>query len=270
MLGFIIFLCVVGLLIAVFFIVKEIYKRFAIKYSVRLKKLDEINCKFTFYPFVSNDLSHTYDNEKFFDNISEEDYLTYQLQFISSKVIEQIKLMEFNKDYYVKYKAEVDKLTTVSYEKESKIIIWKFMNMLEEQEFEKRKKKPCIDYSIRVVLSLSKINGQIYKRKQYTFNSKQIQSIMNRLKNKKGKFYNDRGIWDSICRVERGKVSNKMRFAVYQRDGYRCKYCGKTQNRALLEVDHIYPIAKGGKTTFDNLQTLCHNCNVKKGSDVYE
>ena len=60
-----------------------------------------------------------------------------------------------------------------------------------------------------------------------------------------------------------------MRFAIYQRDGYRCKMCGRSQNRAYLEVDHIFPIAKGGKSTYGNLQTLCHECNVRKGTNVY-
>ena len=57
-----------------------------------------------------------------------------------------------------------------------------------------------------------------------------------------------------------------MRFAVYKRDRYRCVKCGSTVN---LEVDHIMPIAKGGKTTFNNLQTLCKRCNMNK-SDIIE
>ncbi len=72
--------------------------------------------------------------------------------------------------------------------------------------------------------------------------------------------------WQSICRVERGKVTNKMRFAIYERDHYRCRKCGKSTDD--LEVDHIIPISKGGKSTFDNLQTLCHRCNYRKGSNI--
>ncbi|MDD3841546.1 MAG: HNH endonuclease [Bacilli bacterium] len=58
-----------------------------------------------------------------------------------------------------------------------------------------------------------------------------------------------------------------MRFAIYQRDHYRCQKCGRQTND--LEVDHIVPIAKGGKSTYDNLQTLCHRCNSAKGSNLY-
>ena len=57
-----------------------------------------------------------------------------------------------------------------------------------------------------------------------------------------------------------------MRFAIYKRDNYRCRKCGRQTDD--LEVDHIIPIAKGGKSTYDNLQTLCHRCNSKKSDNI--
>jgi len=35
-----------------------------------------------------------------------------------------------------------------------------------------------------------------------------------------------------------------------------------------LECDHILPLAKGGSTSMENLQTLCRSCNRKKGVSV--
>lgn len=47
---------------------------------------------------------------------------------------------------------------------------------------------------------------------------------------------------------------------------YRCAGCGKTfANRIMLQVDHIIPLNKGGKTRSDNLQILCRFCNGEKG-----
>ena len=137
---------------------------------------------------------------------------------------------------------------------------------LEKKIVEEYKIVPTLDFEIDVTLNLSNRYGEIYEAKYYIFNSYEISNLIFRLKNKNGDFYNDREVWDSICRVERGRVSNKMRFSIYERDGYRCRCCGISQNRAYLEIDHIKPISKGGKSTYDNLQTLCRECNQEKGN----
>ena len=57
-----------------------------------------------------------------------------------------------------------------------------------------------------------------------------------------------------------------MRFSIYDRDGYRCKMCGRKTND--LEIDHIFHISKGGKSEYSNLQTLCRRCNANKSDFV--
>ena len=271
MIGFIITVIILAALIITILVVLKVYKSFVRNYSVRYKQLLELNKKYTFYRFVSHNQEHIYDNKNFYDDISEEDYLIYELQFIQFDVLKQINLMKFNNDNYLKYENEVSLLDTISYDKEPKAYLKRLLNYIEKKELKKLFNcvNPCRNYRINVVLYLSKINGQIYAKKYITFYSEDLLRMIKRLKNRNGNYFNDKGIWDSICRVERGKVSNKMRFAIYKRDGYRCRICGRTHNSALLEVDHIYPIAKGGKSTYDNLQTLCHDCNVKKGTNIY-
>ena len=128
--------------------------------------------------------------------------------------------------------------------------------------------KPTTQFNLTITLYCSTINGHIYSKKTAVFNDNDIDKFIKRLNNKNGIFYNDIEIWNSLCRVERGKVSNKMRFSIYKRDGYRCKKCGISDKYSNLEIDHIIPISKGGKSTYDNLQTLCHRCNVEKGNSV--
>lgn len=55
-----------------------------------------------------------------------------------------------------------------------------------------------------------------------------------------------------------------IRGRIKERDGRECVRCG--DGDALLEVDHITPISKGGHP-FDpkNLQTLCEDCHQEKG-----
>jgi hypothetical protein len=57
------------------------------------------------------------------------------------------------------------------------------------------------------------------------------------------------------------RVPDSMRASVLVRDGGRCRRC----RRAIqLEMDHIVPVSKGGKTEESNLQTLCRRCNRAK------
>ena len=67
--------------------------------------------------------------------------------------------------------------------------------------------------------------------------------------------------------IERRKVTAPVRYAVFNRDDFRCVLCGAdaaTEKEIRLHVDHIFPVSKGGKTTMDNLRTLCSRCNIGK------
>lgn len=58
-------------------------------------------------------------------------------------------------------------------------------------------------------------------------------------------------------------IPDQLRLAILTRDNYRCRYCG---SNAYLELDHIIPLSKGGATSYENLQVLCRNCNLRKGA----
>ena len=63
----------------------------------------------------------------------------------------------------------------------------------------------------------------------------------------------------------RNSLSNRLRWTVLKRDNFRCVACGVSASEgAVLEVDHIEPVAKGGFDTINNLQTLCNHCNSGK------
>lgn len=54
----------------------------------------------------------------------------------------------------------------------------------------------------------------------------------------------------------------RVRKAVFERDKYRCQYCGEKAVR--LECDHVIPISIGGSNGMDNLVTACYDCNRSK------
>lgn len=58
-----------------------------------------------------------------------------------------------------------------------------------------------------------------------------------------------------------------LRFAVLNRDGFRCAYCGRGKNEGVqLHIDHLVPVARGGKNELDNLVTACASCNLGKSA----
>lgn len=69
---------------------------------------------------------------------------------------------------------------------------------------------------------------------------------------------------------ERRAMTPKMRLAVIHADAYKCRACGAGADVAQLHVDHILPISRGGKTDFENLQTLCEACNLAKSSNIVD
>lgn len=63
---------------------------------------------------------------------------------------------------------------------------------------------------------------------------------------------------------KRQSISKKTRFEVFKRDTFQCQYCGATPPSAVLEIDHLLPVSKGGSNDMDNLVTACFDCNRGK------
>jgi len=77
-----------------------------------------------------------------------------------------------------------------------------------------------------------------------------------KIKGKKGNFRN---------------IPLKLRLKVLSRDNFRCVFCGRspaTDFGVKLHIDHIIPFSKGGKSSLDNLQTLCQDCNIGKSDKL--
>ena len=62
----------------------------------------------------------------------------------------------------------------------------------------------------------------------------------------------------------RRPISPGLRARVLERDSFRCRRCGASSDTDRLVMDHVVPVAHGGPTSFDNLQTLCAPCNSGK------
>ena len=59
-------------------------------------------------------------------------------------------------------------------------------------------------------------------------------------------------------------IEDEEKLAAYERQGGKCKRCGKKFAIEDMQADHITPWAKGGKTVAENCQMLCADCNRRK------
>jgi hypothetical protein len=66
--------------------------------------------------------------------------------------------------------------------------------------------------------------------------------------------------------AKRKAISKTVRFEVFKRDKFRCVYCGAGAPDTLLVLDHVVPVAGGGKNDILNLVTACDGCNAGKGA----
>ena len=59
-----------------------------------------------------------------------------------------------------------------------------------------------------------------------------------------------------------------LRQQVIQRAGGRCEYCRLSQEgqEATFHIDHVMPVAHGGKTHLDNLALACVSCSLRKAA----
>ena len=61
-------------------------------------------------------------------------------------------------------------------------------------------------------------------------------------------------------------LSKTLRFEIFKRDQFTCRYCGQNPPAVILEIDHVNPLSKGGDDERDNLITACFDCNRGKGA----
>lgn len=250
--------------------------------SMALLTLQAINAKYDFLYVPCFDMAHDYDNIDYYDTISPEDYLIYQLIYKQNAVQAAIRDSELNRSKTAAYYAEISSDCTLGnfidhshqehFSRFEKAVINHWLKTdfdglcaVEKELLDKETKRPVTSVNITVTLYRTDLSGRVFSKKSTVFTTLAILNIIEQLRNKSNGFYSNPALWQAICRVERGRVSNKLRFAIYKRDGNRCRKCQSPYN---LEIDHIFPISKGGKSVPENLQTLCHNCNTQKSNTI--
>ena len=64
------------------------------------------------------------------------------------------------------------------------------------------------------------------------------------------------------------QMSQRLRFTIFERDNFTCRYCGQKAPDVRLEVDHVLPVACGGGNEPSNLVSACEDCNAGKSDKL--
>lgn len=74
------------------------------------------------------------------------------------------------------------------------------------------------------------------------------------------------GVSEETIRRERAKARDlrKTRWWQQKTASGACYYCSKMVIHKELTMDHLVPLARGGRSTKDNLVPCCKECNNKK------
>jgi len=64
--------------------------------------------------------------------------------------------------------------------------------------------------------------------------------------------------------------NSEKRKEIFERDKYKCHYCGEKVTPENATIDHLTPQHAGGKNTKENLKISCLICNSIKSGKTYE
>lgn len=77
----------------------------------------------------------------------------------------------------------------------------------------------------------------------------------------------DGKIRKAVLRKSQRQIEEGVRWAVFRRDGFRCRYCARDD--VPMTVDHLVLWEEGGPSIEQNLVTACRKCNKTRGKTRY-
>ena len=242
-------------------------RRYLDSHSSALSLLSELNSAYTkhFYSFVPKELYKVETQSKSgFDSFDPTKFLRAQIAKNFDKVANTLYYAASNREEYKQYQLELQRIRKSSVAPSKLPPCFNSMEdyrIYENRLFEERLLQPALTLTIRVRYTSPK------NRNSYSDYRDFAEEHIGRLLQEVSQEMKQRVAYRQTADYQRNLVTPSLRIKVFKRDGYRCQICGRSakEDGVALEVDHIVPVSKGGKTELSNLQTLCRDCNRGKG-----
>lgn len=241
--------------------IKDKKKKKALESSELIKGIRELNSSFS-YEAIQPEYCFTKvcNSKAEYDRTQPRQFLHTVLNQERDLIRELENAVEYNITIIDNYEAQCEDILMKCYSDPSNKVKNK---KLEIELFEKEKLYIGTTYSFKIAVSF--VTPQ--RRNRY-YNSKSFprEELLEEVR-KVNRERIDRNRRLAEMEYERSRMTAKLRYEVLKRDNYRCRICGASASDGVtqLHVDHIVPVARGGKTELNNLQTLCQRCNLGKG-----
>ena len=236
--------------------------------SLKIAEIDRINQRYMF-----KNVRHSFEIIKYYDNKS--NYLKVEPEYLMAAELrkdilyytEIVDAIKANRERHPSYQKEFENIPDETIFKEEKqykipnsILRWR-----ENKMFRSKIAQPVVTLTFHVVMHYRSPKGKVNLRKEGSFYLGDVDACLQSVSRSRL----DKQTYSRIAAVERGEMSDSLRYDVMNRDGFKCVICGVSASQgARLHVDHIIPIAKGGTTKLANLRTLCERCNIGKSDKI--
>ena len=259
-------MCTIALWIVPFF-KKRKCQKIVKENSSRLKKLEELNAQYSF----DTDLPKTYicttslNSKPKFDRY---DLSTlFDERIMSGQLTNLSKRFERNQQLFLDYTEKVNIIESFDTQEDVQNLRISYDDYKETEDclFMDLKLDPIVTCTIICVAKYSSPQRRNNYRKERKYSLSQVQPRYLELQQEM-ELQNS----ETMRRKrERSLMTDKLRYKILERDGFRCCLCGRSaDDGAKLHVDHIIPVSKGGRTVESNLRTLCDACNWGKGTHI--
>ena len=236
--------------------------------SQRIASLLALNEETMFHQITDHfEILKHYDNKSNYNRIEPAYLMTSEIRSNITFFSDYVSKVRENQNKNIQYQNDIQNILSTEY-----FVDYAELNLSEdtyqrheEKLLKKRILSPVIDCSFTVTMSYSSPKGKVNLSKDDRFTFDDLFACFESV----SRSHLDKGTYSRLVAVERGEISDSLRYDILSRDNFTCVICGASSKQgARLHVDHIVPVSKGGKSEPSNLRTLCERCNIGKSNKI--